>query len=310
MSLLISEKYEKLIRVRKEKFDLIKNNEEELNQIFIESYGMENDLTSSVKDELISLKTFSLKSEVQSLISYIVGCMFGRYSLDYDGIAFAGDKWDGNKYKTFIPDTDNCIPITAEEYFVNDILDLFLKFIKIVYGEETLEENIDFIAKALGNRGNSSQEVIRNYFISEFFVNHIKLYQKRPIYWLFDSGKENAFKALIYMHRYDKDTVGRVRSDYLHKTQNAIEGALKNAEYIITSSSNAIDKAKATKDRDKYIKQSNEIRIYDQALAHIALQRIEIDLDDGVKHNYELFQGVEISNEGSKKQTIDLLAKI
>lgn len=288
----------------------LKQNEEELNRIFIDIYGLQNELTQKVEDKDITIHKADLQQDIKSLISYSVGCMLGRYSLDVEGLAYAGGEWDNSKYSIFIPDADNIIPITDEEYFDDDIVCRFIDFLKVVYGEDTLEENLEFIANALGAKGKSSREVIRSYFIKDFYKDHCKIYQKRPIYWLFDSGKQNGFKALIYMHRYDKDTVGRIRADYLHKTQGAIEGALKNAEYIISSSTSAVDRAKATKDRDKYIKQLSETRIYDQAIAHVALQRIEIDLDDGVKHNYQLFQGVEVSSEGSKKQSVDLLAKL
>lgn len=291
-------------------FNILKTNEEELNCIFIDIYGLQDELSPEVDDKDITVRKADLERDIKSFISYAVGCMLGRYSLDVEGLIYAGGEWDNSKYSTFIPDADNIIPITDEEYFDDDIVYRFVDFVKVVYGEDTLEENIQFIADSLGGKGKSSREVIRNYFIKNFYKDHCKIYQKRPIYWMFDSGKQNGFKALIYMHRYDKDTVGRIRADYLHKTQGAIEGALKNAEYIISSSTSAVDRAKATKDRDKYIKQLSEIKIYDQAIAHVALQRIEIDLDDGVKHNYQLFQGVEVSSEGSKKQSVDLLAKI
>jgi type II restriction/modification system DNA methylase subunit YeeA len=293
-----------------DRFAQLKANEEELNRIFIDIYGLQKELSPQVEDKDITIRKAYLERDIISFISYAVGCMLGRYSLDVEGLAYAGGEWDNSKYSTFIPDADNIIPITDEEYFDDDIVCRFSDFVKVVYGEDTLEENLLFIANALGGRGKSSREVIRTYFIKDFYKEHCKIYQKRPTYWLFDSGKQNGFKALIYMHRYDRDTVGRIRADYLHKTQNAIEGALKNAEYIISSSTSAVERAKATKDRDKYIKQLSEIRIYDQALAHVALQRIKIDLDDGVKHNYELFQGVEVSSEGSKKQSVDLLAKL
>ena len=177
------------------------------------------------------------------------------------------------------------------------------------YGEDTLEENLDFIAKALGNKGDTSREVIRNYFLNDFMADHLKIYQKRPIYWMFDSGKANGFKALIYLHRYNADTVGTVRTEYLHKTQQSIETALKSSEYIAENATGS-EKSKATKLITKYTKQLAEIKQYDEAMAHIANQRIELDLDDGVKVNYEKFQGVEVAQEGKKAQKIDLLTKI
>lgn len=236
--------------------------------------------------------------------------MFGRYSLDEEGLICAGGEWDNSKYKTFLPDDDNCIPITDEEYFSDDIVARFVEFVRTVYGADTLEENLDFIANALGNKGDTSREVIRNYFLKDFYADHLKVYQKRPIYWLFDSGKQNGFKALIYMHRYDADTVGRVRTDYLHRAQKYVETAMQSAQYTIDNATSASEKSKATKAVTKYTKQLAEMKIYDEAIAHIANKRIEIDLDDGVKVNYEKFQGVEVAQEGKKALKVDLLAKI
>jgi len=309
-SSLIESAYQSWKKECDTRFNQLKANEEELNRIFIEIYGLQDELTPEVEEKDVTVRRADLQRDIRSLISYAVGCMFGRYSLDVEGLAYAGGEWDNSKYSSFIPDADNVIPITDENYFEDDIVGRFCEWMRIVYGEETLEENLDFVAEALGNKGSSSREIIRNYFLKDFFKDHCKIYQKRPIYWLFDSGKQNGFKALIYLHCYNRDTVGRVRSDYLHKIQDAITGALKNAEYIMETSSSAVDRAKASKSRDKYLKQLNEIRVYYQALSHVALQRMEIDLDDGVKHNYGLFQNIEVSNEDRKRQTVDLLAKI
>lgn len=271
---------------------------------------MQNELTSEVEEKSVTVRKAELKRDIQSFISYVVGCMFGRYSLDEDGLINAGEKWEKNRYHTFIPDNDNCIPITDEEYFSDDIVARFVEFVKMVYGADALEENLGFIADALGNKGDTSREVIRNYFLKDFYVDHLKVYQKRPIYWLFDSGKQNGFKALIYMHRYDADTVGRVRTDYLHRAQKYVETAMQSAQYTIDNASSAAEKSKATKAVTKYTKQLAEMKIYDEAIAHIANKRIEIDLDDGVKVNYEKFQGVEVAQEGKKALKVDLLAKI
>ena len=315
------------------RFLQLKANEEELNRIFIDIYGLQDELTPDVADKDVTVhRIFDIKDdvpesmkgsnyvrtmrdEVVSLISYAVGCMFGRYSLDVEGLAYAGGEWDSGKYQTFQPDQDNCIPITDEEYFSDDIVSRFCEWVKIVYGEKSLETNLDFIAKALGNKGNTSREVIRNYFLNDFFKDHCNTYSvtgsgKRPIYWLFDSGKQNGFKALIYMHRYDTDTVGRVRTDYLHKAQKYVETAMQSAQYTIDNATSASEKSKATKAVTKYTKQLAEMKIYDEAIAHVANQRIEIDLDDGVKVNYAKFQGVEVSQEGKKALKVDLLAKM
>ena len=293
-----------------ERFLKLKKNEENLNQLYIEIYGLQGELTSDENDRNVSIQKADMRRDICSFISYAVGCMFGRYSLDEEGLIYAGGEWDSSRYKTFIPDEDNCIPITDEEYFSDDIVNRFVEFVKAVYGADTLEENLDFIANALGNKGDTSREVIRNYFLKDFYADHLKVYQKRPIYWLFDSGKQNGFKALIYMHRYDADTVGRVRTDYLHRAQKYVETAMQSAQYTIDNASSASEKSKATKAVTKYTKQLAEMKIYDEAIAHIANKRIEIDLDDGVKVNYEKFQGVEVAQEGKKALKVDLLAKL
>lgn len=331
------------------RFKKLKSNEEELNRIFIDIYGLQDELTPEVEDKDITVRKADLSRDIRSFISYAVACMFGRYSLDKTGLIYGGGDFNdfykkiddvlldstgdpitdttgemivtGEEYGkikiddewvdvSFIPDLDNCIPITDEEYFSDDIVGRFVEFVKTVYGSDTLEENLDFIAKALGNKGDTSREVIRNYFLKDFYTDHLKIYQKRPIYWLFDSGKQNGFKALIYMHRYDADTVGRVRTDYLHRAQKYVETAMQSAQYTIDNASSASEKSKATKAVTKYTKQLAEMKIYDEAIAHIASKRIEIDLDDGVKVNYEKFQGVEVAQEGKKALKVDLLAKI
>ena len=291
-------------------FIKLKEKEENINRIFIKTYNLQNELTEEVPDENITISKAELNIDIRDFVSYAVGCMFGRYSLDEVGLIYAGGEWDGSRYRTFLPDDDNCIPITDEEYFSDDVIGRFVEFVKTVYGADTLEENLDFIANALGNKGDTSREVIRNYFMKDFYVDHLKVYQKHPIYWMFDSGKQNGFKALIYMHRYDADTVGRVRTDYLHRAQKYVETAMQSAQYTIDNATSASEKSKATKAVTKYTKQLAEMKIYDEAIAHVANQRIEIDLDDGVKVNYAKFQGVEVAQEGKKALKVDLLAKI
>jgi hypothetical protein len=298
-----------------QQFNQLKANEEDLNRIFIEIYDLQDELTSEVEDEDITIRKAEIERDIKSFISYAVGCMFGRYSLDVEGLAYAGGEWDYTKYKTFIPDGDNILPITDNEYFEDDIVTRFVEFVKKAYGSQTLEENLDFIASVLVNKGNTSREIIRNYFLNDFYKDHCNIYTsrgagKRPIYWLFDSGKENGFKALIYLHRYDEDTVGRVRVDYLHKTQAAIENAIAHCNVILESNIPASEKAKAVKKKEKLVKQLVETRIYDQAVAHIAHQRIALDLDNGVVVNYAKFQGVFVSREGKKAVKVDLLGKI
>ena len=299
----VSSAFENWTNECNDRFNQLKANEEELNRIFIDIYGLQDELTPEVEDKDVTVRKADLQRDIKSLISYAVGCMFGRYSLDVDGIAYAGGEWDNSKYSTFIPDEDNCIPITDEEYFEDDIVGLFCAWLKKVYDEDTLEENLDFIANALGNKGKTSREVIRNYFLSDFIKDHIKTYQKRPIYWLFDSGKQNGFKALVYMHRWNADTIGNVRVEYLHRIQRVYEKEITRMQEIIDNSHDNKEISNATKRKEKLQKQIKEIKDYDAKIAHLALSRIDIDLDDGVKVNYEKVQTVD----GEKMQ---ILAKI
>lgn len=329
-----------------ERFNQLKANEEELNRIFIDIYGLQDELTPEVEDKDVTVRQADLQRDIKSLISYAVGCMFGRYSLEREGIVYAGGNFDDVywKYKgqaaldkngeaikgsyagisladyhypkfhdtddwktatelSFEPDADNCIPITDEEYFEDDIVGLFCAWLKKVYGEDTLEENLDFIANALGNKGKTSREVIRNYFLTDFIKDHIKTYQKRPIYWLFDSGKQNGFKALVYMHRWNADTIGNVRVEYLHRIQRVYEKEIIRMQEIIDNSHDNKEISNATKRKEKLQKQIKETKDYDAKIAHLALSRIDIDLDDGVKVNYEKVQAAD----GKKMQ---ILAKI
>ena len=287
-----------------ERFNKLKANEEELNRIFIDIYGLGDELTPEVEDKDVTVREADLQRDIKSLISYAVGCMFGRYSLDTEGIAYAGGDWDTGKYERFIPDADNCIPITDEEYFEDDIVGLFCAWLKKVYGEDSLEQNLDFIAKALGKKGATSREVIRNYFLNDFIKDHIKTYQKRPIYWLFDSGKQNGFKALCYMHRWNADTTGNMRVEYLHRMQRVYEKEIDRMQEIIDNSRDNKEISKAIKRKEKLQKQIKETKEYDAKVAHLALSRIDIDLDDGVKVNYEK---VQTASDGKKMQ---ILAKI
>lgn len=309
-SLHISDLYSKWESECSERFAKLKSNEEELNRIFIEIYGLQDELTPEVLDKDVTVRLADRTRDIKSLISYAVGCMFGRYSLYKEGLAYAGGNMDMNNYKYFIPDADNVIPVTDEEYFGDDIVTRFVEFVRQVYGENTLQENLAFIAGALGSKGDTPKEVIRSYFLNDFYKDHCKIYQKRPIYWLFDSGKENGFKALIYMHRYDSQTPARVRTDYLHKLQKMYDAALIQCNQIAENPATAAhDKALALKRIAKITKQLEETRLYDQALGHVSSQYIDIDLDDGVNVNYEKFQGVQVAREGQKAIKIDLLGK-
>lgn len=278
-----------------DRFNQLKANEEELNRIFIDIYGLQDELTPEVEDKDVTVRKADLQRDIKSLLSYAVGCMFGRYSLDVEGLAYAGGEWDSSKYQSYIPDADNVIPITDEEYLDDDIVSRLCAWLKAVYGADTLEENLDYIAKALGNKGSTSREIIRNYFLNDFFRDHCQTYSvtgsgKRPIYWLFDSGKQNGFKALVYLHRYTPDTIGNLRIDYLHKMQRVYESEINRMQDMMDHSENAREVAAAGKRKDKLAKQLKECREYDEKISHLALSRIELDLDDGVKINYRKLQ--------------------
>ena len=308
MSRLISEKYNQWKEECNSRFDQLKANEEELNSIFIEIYGLQDELTPEVADKDITVHriydtkedipesmkgsnyTRTMRDEIVSLISYAVGCMFGRYSLDVEGLAYAGGEWDASKYITFQPVKDAILPICDDDYFKNDITSKFIKWIETVYGTDTLEDNLEFIANALGGKG-SSREVIRNYFLNDFYVNHCKVYQKRPIYWLFDSGKKGGFKCLIYMHRYQPDTIARIRTDYVHEQQSRYRTEIENLEQRIAVAA-ASERVKLNKQLKKLQDQEQELFTYEEKIHHLADQMISIDLDDGVKKNYAIFQDV------------------
>lgn len=299
----IAQAYQRWEEETNARFAQLKANEEELNHIFIDIYGLQDELTPEVEDKDVTVRKADLQRDIKSLLSYAVGCMFGRYSLDVEGLAFAGGTWDDSKYVTFKPDEDNVIPITDEDYFEDDIIGRLIAWLKVVYGAETLEENLRFIADALGTSGDTARQKIRNYFLKDFFKDHCKIYQKRPIYWLYDSGKQNGFKALIYMHRYDADTSGQVRAEYLGKMEETYESEINRMQDIMDNGAGR-EVALAGKRKEKLQKQLNECRDYDAVLGHIALASIAIDLDDGVKVNYVK---VQTAKDG---KLLPILAKI
>lgn len=305
-----------------ESFKKMKKYEESINEVILDIYGLSTQYRSDVSDKTISIRKPDESQIIKALLSYAVGCMFGRYSLDVEGLVYAGGEWD-NVYKhdpsvldpekedgstatlagdfvidkdrqchlcTFAPDKDNIIPICDDEYFDDDIVGRFVKFIEVVYGKDTLEENLKFIADTLGGKG-QPREVIRNYFLNDFYADHCKIYQKRPIYWLFDSGKKNGFKALIYMHRYQPDTIARIRTDYVHEQQSRYRTAISDLENRIANAAIS-ERVKLNKALTKLKDQDTELRSYEEKIHHLADQMIAIDLDDGVKVNYEKFQDV------------------
>ena len=273
-----------------DRFNQLKANEEKLNRIFIDIYGLQDELTPEVEDKDVTVRKADLGRDIRSFISYAVGCMFGRHSLDADGLVYAGGEWDNSKYSSFAADKDNIIPICDDEYFEDDIVGLFVEFVKTVYGVDTLDENLKFIADALGGKG-QPKDVIRNYFLNDFYKDHCKIYQKRPIYWLLDSGKKNGYKALIYMHRYQPVTIARIRTDYVHEQQARYRTAIADLEQRMVNASTG-ERVKLNKKLNTLQAQDTEIRIYEEKIHHLADQMISIDLDDGVKKNYAIFDTV------------------
>ena len=290
----ISEAYSLRDKECEERFNQLKANEEELNRIFIDIYGLQDELTPEVEDKDVTVRKADLVRDIKSYISYAVGCMFGRYSLDIEGLAYAGGDWDSNKYSTFIPDTDDIIPICDEEYFEDDIVSRFIEFVSVVYGSDTLEENLKFIADALGGKG-TPREVLRNYFLNDFFKDHCNTYQvtgsgKRPIYWLFDSGKKNGFKALVYIHRYTPDLIARMRTGYIHPQQARYRTQIELLQEQIDMAASTSEKVKLSKQLKKINEQLLELNKYEEIVHHWADKMEPMDLDDGVKVNYAKFK--------------------
>jgi hypothetical protein len=277
------------------RFQTVKSNEERINRILVGAAGLLGEFDCAVDEKDVSIKRADRESEVKALLSYAVGCMFGRYSLDVPGLVCSDNSLPSDTYHSFLPDLDGIIPLTDEEYLEDDIISRFCIWLKNAFSDEMLEENLDYIAQSLSIRGDSSREIIRDYFLNTFVIEHTKAYQRKPIYWLFDSGKENGFKALIYLHRYSPDTIGNLRIDYLHRMQRIYESEISRMQDMIDHSTNTREVAQATKRREKLTKQLKECREYDEKLAHLALSRIELDLDDGVKKNY---RKIQTANDG------------
>lgn len=317
MATLLQEKYEARKAEVNARFEQLRSNEEELNRIFVKIYNMEGEVPIEVEDKYVSVARIfntadeipesykgnkyvrTKRDEITSLISYAVGCMFGRYSLDVDGLVLADQgatvddylaKMPNSDHVTFMPDSDNVLPITDDEYFDDDIVRYFIDFVRTVYGEETLEQNLAFIAEALGGKG-TSREVIRTYFLKDFFKDHCQTYKKRPIYWLFDSGKKNGFKCLVYMHRYQPDLLARIRTDYVHEQQERYRAQIGYANDALVSAERG-ERVRLDKRIKKLNDQLKETIAYEEKLHHLADQMIKIDLDDGVKVNYAKFQDV------------------
>ena len=295
MAILIADKYAAWEKECEDRFNRLKANEEELNRIFAEIYDMVGEVPIEVEDKYVSVRKADLQREIKSLLSYAVGCMMGRYSLDEDGLILADPGATEADYLARIPDPtypcddDGIIPVTDDDYFGDDdIVAHTVAFVKAAYGEETLEQNLRYIADALGGEGKPARDVIRSYFLKDFFKDHCQIYKKRPIYWMFDSGKKNGFKCLIYMHRYTPDMVARIRTEYIHPQQQRYRSQIEFCESQLESASGSQRMAmqKRVKKLQDQLKEASD---YEQEVAHYAEQMIAIDLDDGVKVNYAKF---------------------
>lgn len=310
MGRLISDKYKAWEEECRNRFDTLKKNEEELNRIFIDIYGLQDELTPEEDDKDVTVRLADKGREIRSLISYLIGIEMGRYSLDVEGLAYAGGEWDASKYITYQPDSDGIIPIYTQLGMEDGLAEKIIGLIKHVYGEDTYKENIDFIAEALGKNNNeSSEETLNRYLNDGFYPDHLKIYQKRPIYWMFSSGKNNAFKCLIYLHRYTDDTLAIINSKYFLN-----ESARLNAEVedirIQLEAADGKDRLRLEKAYKVLQAKQKEVIEYGQVLDHMANQYIHLDLDDGVKVNYAKFQGIQIVNDNGITVKKDLLVPI
>lgn len=310
MGRLLSDKYLEWEKECINRFNVLKTNEEKLNRIFIDIYGLQDELSPEVDDKDITVRLADKERDIKSLISYLVGVVMGRYSLDVPGLAYSGGDWDPSKYQTYKPDDDGIVPVYRQLGMEDGLTARIIQLIKLVYGEDTYRQNIDFIAEALGKASSeSSEETLNRYLNDGFYSDHLKIYQKRPIYWMFSSGKNSGFKCLIYMHRYDSDTLARINSKYFLPESTRLKNDIEEILSRINSAEGR-EKVRLEKERQKLAAAYNEAIEYGQVLDHMANQYIAIDLDDGVKVNYAKFQGVEIVTDNGSKVKKDLLVPI
>lgn len=310
MGRLIADKYKEWEAACNERFNTLKANEEELNRIFIDIYGLQDELTPEVEDKDVTVRKADLTREIKSLISYLIGVEMGRYSLDVDGLAYAGGEWNPMNYVTYQPDDDGIVPVYTQLGMADGLTARIIKLIKHVYGEDTYKENVDFIADALGKNSNeSSEETLNRYLNNGFYTDHLKIYQKRPIYWMFSSGKNDAFKCLVYLHRYTEDTLAIINSKYFLNESARLNHEVTDTQAQIENSEGR-EKLRLEKLYKVLVARQKEMIEYGQVLDHMANQYIKIDLDDGVKVNYAKFQGIEIVNENGAKVKKDLLIPI
>ena len=302
--------YERWSEECQARFNVIKADEEELNRIFINIYGLEGELTPEVEDGAVTVRLADRERDVKSLISYLVGVVMGRYSLDVSGLAYAGGEWDNSKYITYQPDDDGIVPIYRGIGMEDGLTAQLIRLLKLIYGEDSYRQNMDFIAESIGRNNNeSSEEALNRYLNDGFFVDHLKIYQKRPIYWLFSSGKNSGFKCLVYMHRYTSDTLARINSRYFLPESTRLKNDLEELTGRLARAEGR-DRTRLERERQKLAASYNEAIEYGQVLDHMANQYIEIDLDDGVKDNYAKFQSVEMVTDSGNKVKKDLLAPI
>ena len=307
----ISEAFTNWSLIAEERFNQLKVNEEEINRIFIDIYGLQDELTPEVEDKDVTVRKADVERDVRSFLSYLVGIIFGRYRLDKPGLAFAGGEFNLDEFGSYKPDKDNIIPITAEHYFEDDIVSKITELVAIIYGKDTLNENLQFIATTLGMKeSETAEDTIRRYFMKDFYKDHLKIYQKRPIYWQFSSGKKGAFKGLMYLHRYDKYTLARIRTDYVLKLTTTLNQLIEHAQVIIDGNISAKEVARARKEREAYEAQLQELREYDLILKQLADQEIDLDLDDGVKVNYAKFQDIPFKKDNGRSEKMNLFEKI
>ena len=302
--------YRRWVEECQDRFNTLKSNEEELNRIFIDIYGLQDELTPEVEDKDVTVRLADQERDVKSLISYLVGVVMGRYSLDVPGLAYAGGAWNASKYRTYQPDDDGIVPIYRGIGMEDGLTTQLINLLRLIYGEESYRQNIDFIAESIGRNNNeSSEEALNRYLNDGFFADHLKIYQKRPIYWLFTSGKDSGFKCLIYMHRYTSDTLARINSRYFLPESTRLKNELEELMGRLAKAEGR-DRVRLEKERQKLAASYNEAIEYGQVLDHMANQYIEIDLDDGVKTNYAKFQSVEIVTDSGNKVKKNLLAPI
>lgn len=310
MGRLIEDKYKAWEQECQQRFETLKHNEEELNRIFIDIYGLQDELTPEVADKDVTVRLANKEREIKSLISYLIGVEMGRYSLDVEGLAYAGGEWNPMNYVTYQPDDDGIIPVYTQLGMSDGLTARIIKLIKHIYGEDTYRENIDFIADALGKKNNESSEETLNRYLNEgFYADHLKIYQKRPIYWMFSSGKNNAFKCLIYLHRYNEDTLAKINSKYF-LNESARLNVEVNETRALLEATDGRDKLRLDKQMKLLNARQKEMIEYGQVLDHMANKYINLDLDDGVKVNYAKFQGIEIVNDSGAKVKKDLLVSI